>query len=320
MEEKELGASLWEPPSEIVAQEFFEFSARYPKEFFDAIDQRIKIDETVSYLDGPNVANLLDRCIAEETPASLVRLSDGEGNLLSLAKSFGAGKNLVTWCASRISYIHFGDHSVVPNARKFFIELIEETLASADVIGFAEAKSAVEAFSKDPANTDVRAVVGNRASLLFLNEQLERKTSINVASAWISRHLLPYYKTILQKAPRICIISTYEQLPERLASAFSIPQERFSFIGVPTQAVFIPTKERQDTKHFPNAMERILKDIKMLPPNTVVLVAAGLLGKKYCSVAKQNGCVAIDIGSIAEVWLGISARGMSPDFIEKWTL
>lgn len=43
-------------------------------------------------------------------------------------------------------------------------------------------------------------------------------------------------------------------------------------------------------------------------PGGVYLVAAGFLGKIYCDLVRERGGVAIDIGSLADYWMGFSTR------------
>ncbi|MEO8927278.1 MAG: hypothetical protein ABI306_08955 [Caulobacteraceae bacterium] len=43
-------------------------------------------------------------------------------------------------------------------------------------------------------------------------------------------------------------------------------------------------------------------------PGEVFLVAAGFLGKIYCEIVRERGGVAIDIGSLADYWMGFATR------------
>lgn len=47
-------------------------------------------------------------------------------------------------------------------------------------------------------------------------------------------------------------------------------------------------------------------------PGEVWLVAAGFLGKIYCEVIRQRGGIALDIGSIADYWMGFATRNSHP--------
>jgi len=48
-------------------------------------------------------------------------------------------------------------------------------------------------------------------------------------------------------------------------------------------------------------------------PGAVFLVAGGLLGKLYCARVRQLGGIALDIGAIADAWMGYNTRGRALD-------
>ena len=48
----------------------------------------------------------------------------------------------------------------------------------------------------------------------------------------------------------------------------------------------------------------ILRDLVVPEPGAIFLVAAGLLGKVYCARIHELGGIAIDIGSLADGWMG----------------
>jgi hypothetical protein len=60
-------------------------------------------------------------------------------------------------------------------------------------------------------------------------------------------------------------------------------------------------------------------ELKHTPPGTTCFVAAGLLGKLYCHTLKGAGCTAIDIGSVADAWIGEDTRQFGAG-ISKYTL
>ena len=45
-----------------------------------------------------------------------------------------------------------------------------------------------------------------------------------------------------------------------------------------------------------------------IEPGTLILVAAGVLGKIYCDKIKSKGGIALDIGSILDMWATIPSR------------
>jgi hypothetical protein len=301
-----LGINLWHPPTILQAEEFVEWSLCFPYTHYSSIN-------CGDDLTSGGLLNDISEKISGNIPASYIRISDGEGNLLPLSFDLGIGSNLSYYCSSKISYIHFGDYAVISRDSTFFGGMIRDAIDGADVVGLPLIGTIKRGFETPGEDLDVRAVSGNRCSYSLRGVYPYKKK----ASAWFSRDLLPHYSKILSMAESIGVIATYPELAAKLSSCFSM--QNVFFHKVPTQAVFIKTDDRANTNHYPKAMEQIVAEINP-PKRAVYLVAAGLLGKHYCNVIKSRGGVAIDIGSVAEIWLGIQARGISREFIDKWSL
>lgn len=297
-----LGSKLWGAPSPQVAKEFFSVSDRFGPEFFAAIEPKELLGPTA-------LVEMIIAAREAKKPSSFIRMGDGEGNLLLDHVGLDAGMQLKAYCVDRISYIHFGDKYVTARAGEEFLNFIVDAVESADVIGIVGAQSIQSGFTKPEEEKDVRGIMGQRASAALA---LKYK---NLTDIWFNRSLLDRYDEIIG-GQDIVLISSYPQLSPILAKAFKATVD---LIEVPTQAVFHKPSERVDTKHYPDAMNRIVNQIDPLP-GQIFLVAAGLLGKMYSSLVKARGGIAIDIGSVPEIWLGIPARGLSADYIAKWRL
>lgn len=59
--------------------------------------------------------------------------------------------------------------------------------------------------------------------------------------------------------------------------------------------------------HWPDAFRQVNLAIEALGPR-LYIVGAGLLGKPYCARIKQVGGLALDIGSVFDVWANIGSR------------
>lgn len=319
----DLGKSLWGRPGTKVAEEFYSFSSRCDKKQFETMQQDIAGLERQGHFVRMPPSDLAQHIIASRDArraASYVRVSDGEGNLLPGSAGFPVGDQLKEFCLGKISYIHFGDPAVITANAGFFGDMLQDAISSADVIGFPSFDTVLAGFDVPDPDKDVRALMGNRLAVT-LSWQLAREHAagrFECSSAWFSRDLLPHYRRILEGQQHVGLVSVYPELATKLEGAFDIG--KVHHVQVPVQAVFVPTKERKNTQHYPDAMHRIISELQPVHEGMVYLVAAGLLGKKYCSTIKQRGGIAIDIGSIAEVWMGIQARGMSERFVERWTL
>ena len=69
-------------------------------------------------------------------------------------------------------------------------------------------------------------------------------------------------------------------------------------------------------EHFPDRYRAVSSELANTKPGRLYLVAAGLLGKSYCVTLQQTGCVVIDIGAVADMWMGRKTRDFPAGAIE----
>lgn len=309
-----LGAKLWTPPSAEAAQEFYQFSKEHP---LDAILKLYNSEEAPVSLNSNNrakeIGKLIIAAIEHGNPFSLTRMSDGEGNCLFNDENY---PNLQKYVKERISYIHFGDNFVVPSHSDHFFEMMQSSISTADVVCVPEHQAISRGFQADEESLDVRAAVGNRMSAIGVSRLINQHQI--TASAWTNRHLLEYYKTIFGGRECVGVIASYPGLAEMMKKQFQIGEVIQHVI--PQQAVFLKTSDRKNSFHFPDVFEKIVGEINPITPGMPYLVSGGLLAKYYCHVIKSRGGVAIDTGSVPEIWLGIPNRGLSEEFISRWKL
>jgi hypothetical protein len=60
--------------------------------------------------------------------------------------------------------------------------------------------------------------------------------------------------------------------------------------------------------HWPTGFSRIRDQLEVPYPGAIFLVGAGVLGKAYCEMVKQQGGVALDIGSLFDSWASVTSR------------
>lgn len=61
-------------------------------------------------------------------------------------------------------------------------------------------------------------------------------------------------------------------------------------------------------EHWPQRFVEIMEQLTEPLNGRLYLVAAGILGKLYCNQIKCAGGIAIDIGSLADGWMGHRTR------------
>ena len=314
------GKNSWFPPDQAAADEFDQFSIDVPLPYYNGLFYALTTRSQRNLWDdsGGDLNRFLVARIQSMTPTSLIRVSDGEGNVL-----FGAAQryeNLKRHVLQKISLMHFGSKDVISDNYDQFAIALAASIDSADVVGTPGLNTVIGGFSTVAERVDVRALVGNRYSLYMLGRKAhDRGTSEKiVGNVWFNRNLLPYYSQLLAAASRICIVACYPELVELFRA--KIGDREFSFVEVPLQASQSQNKGN-DSRHYPGHFVRICERIMEQSSGTVYVVAAGLLGKYYCHLAKKNGGIAIDVGSIADVWMGKRSRpGITDAFVDRWAL
>ncbi len=310
-----LGSALWNPPSELAADEFRKFSMRFPEA---AIAQQYNSNNNskITLNCNDRAHELVEKiCGAIESKIgfSLVRMGDGEGSCLFNDSEY---PELRKYVLQRISYIHFGDDRIVPDNAITFYEMMIASILSADVVCIPELDAIKRGFHTDADKTDVRAVLGNRVSAMVAGN-LVNEAQVT-ASAWTNRHLLGFYKRIFGGRNAVGVISSYPEISDLMKKSFGI--KTVIQHTIPKQAVFVKTQDRKNSFHYPDVFMSIVDGIDPVVPGMPYLVSGGSLAKYYCHIIKSRGGVAIDTGTVPEIWLGIPNRGLTDDFISKWKL
>lgn len=76
-------------------------------------------------------------------------------------------------------------------------------------------------------------------------------------------------------------------------------------IQIPGEARWMGSGPR---RHVPDAYDEIVRDLRVREPGELFLVGAGLAAKRYCQLVRDQGGVALDIGSVFDLWGGAATR------------
>ncbi|MBX9749866.1 MAG: hypothetical protein K5Q68_09655 [Roseococcus sp.] len=316
----DLGSKMWWPPEEAAAQEFVQYSEALPLE--TCLAQFDQVAEGSSQFvsgngTGTALRHVLADLIARQQPASLIRLGDADGNVL--LNCLGGRPALNEYCLNKISSIYFGNKKLMLDEHPFFAETVIEAMRHADVIGGPERATIARSFNTPYPDLDVRGMCGMRGVYNHLaanaaDVPLEGKIW---TSTWFSRSLLPHYFSLLKGQKFVGLITCYEELGP-LIQARTEAAEVGSLL-VPMQASI--ANVHRDIRHYPEVFHDILDRIDPPYQGAVYIVAAGILSKPYCTRIKQRGGIAIDVGSVADIWMGTASRpGMRAEMVDKWRL
>jgi hypothetical protein len=265
---------------------------------------------------GAYAAQQAMRALREGAPFSLIRIGDGEGNLLgALDPDFRAARDFST---RLILEMMFGDPDFTVKEIETIRDDMRRAVLSADVLGVSDHVriGRLQTLRQIPeGREDVRGYMGSYESILQAARLLRRHghQGFAASSNYVHRQMMEHYAAVIGAARTVTVIGPYDLAPQ-FATAFSRTDCRFE--AIPNQAC---TSPGQGGKWYPMRWKALCNlDVQ---PSGLFLVAAGLLGKSLCAEIKQRGGVALDIGSVIDVWRGKPVRNYhNADFMTRFTL
>ncbi|MDF2728771.1 MAG: hypothetical protein K0T01_557 [Acidimicrobiia bacterium] len=260
----------------------------------------------------------VQNAVADGEPFSLIRLGDGEAVLLSFGEDM--------WLQD-LAYLHshWGAERVRLRDVGQVKQDLEKAVQGADVVGIRDdlvnttlppdllQRSATEVRDTVISATRIRqeevenlkAIGARRLALLHqVLRTIEWSENQQFCSAWIHWELLATgaLNRILDEVNEVGLVTSRPELGELVARRFNV---RTSTVIVPDKHVVVPGPG----EHVPDRFRNIRSELDF-PAGTLVLVGAGIPGKVYCQWLKESGCVALDVGSIFDAWVGRASRPM----------
>ncbi|MBL7738697.1 MAG: hypothetical protein JNK14_05720 [Chitinophagaceae bacterium] len=226
---------------------------------------------------------------AIRSPMSVIRCGDGEAIMIAGIQAE------VEWLLKRqLGYIPSPDH--IEQIRHNLITAYKE----ADIIGLP--------FNKREGLSDYWYRCYDILDR-HMNMGEKKTTSIDFHTDWL---VAGVYEKLLNGLDSLCYISC-RNLDDRFKHRYGI-KNIHSFIIAP-EAKF--TSGYDGEVHYPNQFEKVMQFIKTIPPDTLCLVGAGVVGKIYNVWLKEAGCLSLDIGCVFDFWAGKLTRGVDRGLDKK---
>jgi hypothetical protein len=122
----------------------------------------------------------------------------------------------------------------------------------------------------------------------------------------------PVLERLLGGLDFLGVVSPHPDLAERLQRRLGI--ETVRSYDIPGEGRLQRPRDALDRgRHFPEFYDELMAGLTVPRQGAVFLVAGGLLGKIYCDRIRNLGGIALDIGALADAWMGINSRGLSLD-------
>jgi peptidoglycan/xylan/chitin deacetylase (PgdA/CDA1 family) len=257
------------------------------------------------YLQTRELHDALRDAIVARKPLSLIRLGDGEGRFL-LGRRADLREPLQPDEAQAIARlmwsVWFGSDVGGAEARlDEILSAFEAAATGADLLGLPQG----ERLAIDDANFGYLSVVerfvaglpadGDRRIVdAFCNIELARAD--------------PFLADLLGGLDFLGVIGPHPDLAARLQAQLGIGE--VASHNIPGEGRLGRPREAGDRgRHFPETYDRLMAELTVPRPGAVFLVAGGLLGKIYCARIRELGGIALDIGAVADAWMGFNTRG-----------
>ncbi|WP_284948316.1 GT-D fold domain-containing protein [Acidisoma cladoniae] len=293
--------------------EFGNYLESFPKQYSERKFSVIRSSER--WLDHDQVSRKILDAIESKSAFSLIRLGDGEGAFLRIDKDdersyqnlYDANRQnrMAMWFGSQFDWRKNGFFEETQNLHKSI--QTSDIVAIPDLAWLGNGYS-ISSQSGIPSLVNIMRLFSNPTQL---------PEDLNFTKATIAKdlHLHGYFEVILRAIKRVTIISCLPDLPNLMRGYFGIKD--VTFLQIPGEQGSREALGGQVdfSTHYPEIYRQVQNALDKPWRGEVVLIAGGILGKLYASNIKQHGGIALDIGSLADRWLGKKTRpGDDPRF------
>lgn len=247
-------------------------------------------------------SRILD-AIEQQRPYSVVRLGDGEGRILGAGSTFSAAEVL-----TQVLYYHFGPRSVelkrerdpnwVLNASQTLRSMLTQACESADEIGLP-----VWDFFRGLDEACTSGMVAYSDSLFYALSLTPHQADEDRVGTNVFQQLAEtpeFFKQVAEKASELVLVGPWD-LTGPLSDV--LEPRRMQYIEVPQHHTWGDAAGFGQFPFLYSAVESRIKSMGDMR-GAVFLIGAGLYGKHYAHLAKAQGAVALDIGSVFDSWGG----------------
>lgn len=241
--------------------------------------------------------------IETRRPYSVVRLGDGEGRILGAGGTFSAAEVL-----TQVLYYHFGPRSVelkrardpnwVLSASQTLRDMLTQACESADELGLP-----VWDFFRGIEDDCTSGMVAYSEALFYALGLTPYTLDADRVGTNVFQQLAEtpeFFKAVAEKAEQVVLVGPWD-LTGQLSDV--LKPKRMHYIEVPQHHTW---GESAGFGQYPFLYSAVEKRIQSMGDmrGSVFLIGAGLYGKHYAHLAKSQGAMALDIGSVFDSWGG----------------
>lgn len=266
-----------------------------------ALESLRRLKMSRRYLDADRVYEMILMAIRDKQPFSLIRAGDGEGAFLRQSTSVELlNASLFQYCRNDRARVWIGENKLT-SAHLDQLLMINDAIDSATICG-------IPYTSWLEHELRIGSICGIVSlSNLALHDYKEMQLLCD-QRIHVDLYKGGYLHKLLNPSTDIGIISCHTNLRDIISKDFNIRDIEYYFTtGELGHSALLP-KDSFGIPHFPGQFNDIIGSLSRPLNGKLFLVAAGILGKFYCKTIKDNGGIAIDIGSIADKLSGCNTR------------
>ncbi|MEO8926169.1 MAG: hypothetical protein ABI306_03305 [Caulobacteraceae bacterium] len=263
----------------------------------------VKISTRESYAEAAALVGVIVDRIARREATSVIRIGDGEGHFLP-AHATVTGHRAADRAA--IQDVWWGSRRMVGRRLKSIEGHFLEAVDNASILALIPPWRFIAEMAKSKASFAHRGILSGVSHCATMDFRGALMTSMHFPNDLHKWNLWP---EIFAAVRSVSYISCHQMAPF-LRDTFGVETR---------QAIHIPAEHKyaalfDEKADQPGAGDTLLDRHDAVCaaldplPGEVFLVAAGFLGKIYCEIVRQKGGVAIDIGSLADYWMGFATR------------
>lgn len=295
------------PEQEAYLTNIFHF-AEYVKEFPPQIAQDIIADNKKkhAWLHHDQCAERISSAIKSRSPFALVRLGDGEGAYSKISE------------ADEAKYAPY-----YKNIRRHWIDFLMGKDFDPTWTGYEGLTNSLLTFSQEadliglPYDTWVEyeySIASPITVPCILNVNRWFNTNASPGLTLCNQNIHAIFQStnaldkILPEAKGITVISCHDTAADVIRQKFGV--EDVDSIKIPSEsdAPHLGVKSSVN-EHYPRHFWNIVDQLSQEHHGRVFIVAAGVFGKFYSIIIKRHGGIALDLGSMVDVWLKLASRG-----------
>lgn len=266
-----------------------------------------RISKTVEHLqNNPPITpdemhKVLISAVDKKSPFCFLRLGDGEGAILQALQNniYGPfsqrnGERFESrWFGSSSNEVHKKVMSVASE--------LESRVSEADIVGIPQ-YSWIARMLRDKQMPAVFNAI--EASDVAIRAGISKTADVGVCLAMEQRGLL---LDVVRHAGKVDLITSRRDLGAALSDAVGVAVGTTYLIPPPSSDPGSRDGELSRGDHLFGRFDELRGSLDVAA-GSVVLIAAGFLGKIYALDIKRQGGIAIDIGHVADRWVGYESR------------